>query len=303
MKTNKLRSLLLALLLLTGMLAGCAAQSKNESADYAVEYNGEMGEAVYDNAKGEVVESVFSDSGTLSDRRLIKTVDLDAETEDLDTLLSQLQAKVNQLGGYVENQRVYNGSAYSSRRSRDASMTIRIPAEKLDEFLNHVTGTSNIISHTSDIDDVTLTYVATESRVKALQAEEERLLELMEKAQTMSDLLEIEARLTEVRYELESVTSQLNVLENQVSYSTVDLYVSEVQQYTPVEEETLWQRISGGFVESLKNIGNGVLEVLVFLFVKLPYFMVLAVVAVVIVLVIKSSRKKTKKQPEEGSQG
>ena len=297
MKIQKMLAIFLALLLTTGLFAGCAASdmATNEMAE-------PKGEGAYDNAGiyNEYDADMpmneapgFGEAATLSERKLIKTFDLDTETEDLDALLESLSEKIVQLGGYVEQQDLYNGSAYSSRSSRNASMVIRIPADKVNGFISHVDDSSNIITQRSNVDDVTLTYVATESRVKALQTEEARLLELMEMAETMSDLLEVEARLTDVRYELESVTSQLNVLQNQISYSTVNLFISEVQQYTPVEEETFWQRVSGGFLESLKDLGNAIVDITVFLLAKLPYLAVLGVAAVIVLVIIR--RSKTRK--------
>lgn len=78
--------------------------------------------------------------------------------------------------------------------------------------------------------------MAITSRITALETEESRLLELLAAAANMSDLLEIESRLTEVRTELEKVKSQLRIYENQVSYGTIYLTVSEVKEYTVVEE-------------------------------------------------------------------
>ena len=297
MKNRKYLAIILSAVLIVSLLAGCAkSMDAGMAEDYYYNAPESAGSGVYDDSYKEVGEASIAEA-ELTDRKLIKTVELNAETEDLDELLGALTQQVNQLGGYVENQRVYNGSAYSKYRSRSASMTIRIPAEKLDAFVNHVEGSTNIVSHYSYIDDVTLTYVATESRVNALVAEEQRLLELLSQAETMSDLLEVEARLTDVRYELESVTSRLNVLKNQVSYSTVNLSIDEVVEYTPVEEETFWQRISGGFMDSLKGIGDGVVEVTVFVLANLPYLVLLAACAVAVIFLAKRTirRKKAKK--------
>lgn len=291
MKLGKLSAIVLCLLLLAGMLGGCAAKTGNLSAsdDYFVE---SAGSGFLETASTPAAKP--ASEATLTERKLIKTVELEAETEDLDALLTALSARIGELGGYVESQQVYNGSAYSTRYSRNASLTIRIPAESLDGFVDHVAGSTNIVSNHAYIDDVTLTYVATESRVNALLTEEARLLELMGQAENMSDLLEIEARLTDVRYELESVTSQLNVLENQVSYSTVYLSVDEVQQYTPAAEESFWQRVSGGFADSLRSIGDGVVELTVFVLVKLPYLVLIAAAGAVLFLLIRHNYRKKK---------
>ena len=299
MKVQKYMSFLLTLLLLIGMVSGCSTASKNAASDnfYVQE---SVGSGIYDGVNEKVEASSTADAN-LTDRKLVKTLEMNAETEDLDALLEAVMARVGELGGYVENQRVYNGSNYSSRRSRSASMTIRIPAEALENFADHMAQNSNIVSRYAYIDDVTLTYVATESRIQALQAEHDRLLELMAKAETMSDLLEVEARLTDVRYELEQVTSQMNVLKNQVNYGTVHLNVDEVVEYTPVAEETFWQRISGGFVDSLEGIGSGIVEITVFVLANLPYLLLIGAGATGVVLLAKRAvrKKKARKNTEQ----
>ena len=220
-----------------------------------------------------------------------------AETEDLDALTAALNQQIAALGGYVEDQHVYNGSTYSSRRYRSASLTIRVPAEDADSFTEQVSGLANVVSKEKNLEDVTLRYVATESRLTALETEEARLLELLAQADNMTDLLEIEERLTDVRYELENTASQKRLYDNQIDYATIYLSIEEVQEYTPVEDPTLWERISGGFMDSLKGLGEGALDLLVWLIVCSPYLAVLAVVILCLVLLVKRIRRKRAKKP------
>ena len=71
-------------------------------------------------------------------RKLIKTVNLDTETEDLDQTVSLIEQKVTGLGGYIESSNIYNGTTYSGRSSRSASITARVPAVSLDSFVDSV---------------------------------------------------------------------------------------------------------------------------------------------------------------------
>lgn len=243
-------------------------------------------------------EEIASDSETTTsdlpeDRKLIQKVNMSVETEDLDKLLSNLDKRIAELGGYVETSNIENGSAYSNHRFRSATMTIRIPAKSFNSFINKVSELSNVVSSQKTVEDITLNYVATEGRMKALQAEEARLLQFMAKAETMNDLLTVEKRLTEVRAELETVTSALRVYDNQVNYSTINLTINEVKEYTDVTEpETVWQRISSGFVNSVKNIVNFFKELFIFLVVASPYLILLAIVPVSIIIIIKLNNRK-----------
>lgn len=301
MKARKTLSVLLSLLLLGALLAGCGSSAKSTSAampEMAAYDSAEVEYAVAETAAGALADNGSTGSTALPEsRKWIVTVNLSAETEDLDALTAALDQQIAALGGYVEDQHVYNGSTYSSRRYRSASLTIRVPAEDADSFTEQVSGLANVVSKEKSLEDVTLRYVATESRLAALETEEARLLELLAQADNMTDLLEIEERLTDVRYELENTASQKRLYDNQIDYATIYLSIQEVQEYTPVEEPTLWERISGGFMDSLKGLGDGAVDLLVWLIVCSPYLVVLAVVIFCLVLLVKRIRRKRTKKP------
>ena len=232
---------------------------------------------------------------------MVRKIWINTETEDLTTLLTSIEQKTADLSGYVESQNQYNGSKYSgSKRYRNASLTLRIPAEQLDSFISQVADVSNVVSKKQTAENITLNYVATESRIKALETEQTRLLELLAQAQNMTDLLSIEKRLTQVQSELEQVTSQLRVYDNMVDYGTVYLEIQEVTEFTVDEEpSTIWGRIGTGFMESLKGIGNFFIEMFVFLVVGLPYLVPLGLLITGAIFLLRRRRKKkmNKKDP------
>ena len=281
---------IIVFLLCLCLLAGCGGVAMDSMA------NGEV-EMGYDGIYEEAQSGSTGGAGgvELSDQKLITTMDISAETEDLDALMAELNTQIAELGGYIEYQNTYFGSAYQSHRYRSANLTIRIPAEKLDAFLLHVEGVSNVVSKQQSQENVTLQYVDTESRMNALQAEHDRLLELMDQAGDLSDLLEIEKRLTEVLYELESTTAQLRSLDNQVSYATVELYIDEVTEFTETQEQNMWQRIGSGFVENIRSIGDWLVDVFVWLVTYSPQLLVIGGVIFLIVRTIRRGIRRRKK--------
>ena len=301
MKVRKLTAIALAALMLLTLTA-CGGSSKSESVmggyNYAAdaapqEPMAEM-EMVY-SEEGASYGSLTSDNAATAEvpaqRKWIITMDISAETEDLDALLEALNQEIASLGGYVEGQNIHNGSAYATHRYRSANLTVRIPAVDVDKFADNVAGIANVVRSNKNLEDITLTYVSTESRVKALQVEEARLLELLAQAETMSDLLEIESRLTDVRYELENYTSRLRVYDNQVDFATIYLDLEEVQEYTPVAERTVWQRITEGFADSLDGLWEDLTDLFVWVIVSLPYLVVWAVVIVAVIVLVRKLRK------------
>lgn len=291
MNARKALALLLAALMTAAAFAGCSAKTGSSDAYYNEKVEAAPGDSIYDSSS--------SVSPIVTDRKLIRTISLDVETEDMNTLLAGIDSKVAQLGGYVENRNVRAGSGYaSSQQRRYASLTIRIPAERLDEFVQHVGDVSNVTSTSETSEDVTLSYVATESRMKALQAEEARLLELIDEAANLTELLQLEKRLTEIRTELEQVTSQLKLYDNLVDYGTVELSISEVQEYTPTEEPGFWERISTGFANSMSNLGKILKEMVILFVCAIPYLVPLGAIAGIVLLIVKLATRK-KKPPTE----
>ena len=290
---KKMLSLFLCAVLLMSLTA-CGGSAKSEamySAGVRVEEAAPEAPAMMaDKAAG--INSTSSDSTPLPEnRKWIITMDMNVETDDLEVLMSGLEQKIQALGGYVEDQSIHNGSNYSARRYRNANITVRIPDEQVEQFTGDIAGMANVVSQNLRREDITLKYVATASRVTALETEEARLLELLAKAETMADLLEIEARLTDVRYELENYASQLRLYDNQVDYATVYLSISEVQEYTPVEEPTFFERIKNTFTDALKGLGDSIVDVTVFLIGNSPYLLVCCGVGTAIVLLIRRTAK------------
>lgn len=225
---------------------------------------------------------IASDTGVLpadsiqTERKLIKTVHLDVETKEFDSLMKVVSGELESLGGYVEESSV-NGSG-GNISYRNGNMTIRIPAEKLDSFVKRVSENANVVFTSESASDVTLNYVDMESHVKALRIEQETLLGLLEKAEKLEDIITIQTQLTQVRYEIESYESQLKVLDNQVAYSTVYLNIREVERETPAQEKGFFSEVKVKFTNNLYLVGDRLRTAAIWFLGSLPAIVVWAAV-------------------------
>ena len=302
MKRTRFLSLLLCLCLL---LTACGGGAPTESGDFhraeANYASDEMIEMPFETTAAMAPEELKSDDSfpeapAQTDRKLIKTVSMDAETEHYDDLIAAIEEKLTALGGYTENRQT--GSYGKTRRWSE--MTIRIPAGSLNSFVAHVTESANVLRTSEETVDVTLQYSDTEAKIAALETERSRLMELLAEAGNLSEILEIEARLSDVTYELERYESRKRGYDNQITYATVHLHIEEVEVLTPMEEPTVWTRIRDGFMDSLEGVGDGIVDVFVYLVAGSPYLVVFgAVMALIILIARKQSRKaqKTKHSP------
>ncbi len=300
-------------LLLAGMMilaSGCGSSSMMTTESAVAENSAAMDTAYAGSQYEEVAEEDVMDSGSgvISEngleaqvengRKLIRTIYLSLQTTDFDSVLSDLSAKTTELGGYIESSSV-SGNNYYYQSTRYASYTIRIPSDQLDQFVTVVSDLGNVTQKNESVDDVTLQYVDVESRKKALETEQERLLELLSQAENMEDLLVIESKLSDVRYELENYGSQLRMLDNQIDYSTVNVDVDEVERVTDTGEKSFFGEIKDRFGNSLYTVGRDIRGFIIVVLGSLPILIVWAVIIVIVVLAVKKIRKRRKQKKEE----
>lgn len=307
---------MLAAALVGTMLAGCGASggAANTAAAGAVYENAAYEEAmdggIYDVAPAEAGEAAAdrqSSAGVQDqNRKLIKNVDMSVETEQFDTLIQKVEEKVTALGGYLESSNVYNGSYTGGYRSRSADITARIPAEQLSGFLDEVAAQSNVRQKNEYVEDVTLQYVDLDSHKKALLAEQESLLSMLENAESIEDIIKINEQLTSVRYQIESMESQLRTYDNKISYSTVNLNVQEVEQYEPYVAKSAADRIREGFLKNLRRVGNGIADFAIEFVIALPLILTALVIIGagigILFLIMKVSERSSSKKKQKAQQ-
>ena len=296
MKQTRFLSLFMCLCLL---LTACGAAAPMEGGDmfYRAEADYAPNEIIEMETTAAMAPEELKSNGSLSEvpaqsnRKLIKTVTMNAETEHYDDLIAALEEKLTALGGYTESR--HTGSYGKS--CRWSEITIRIPAENLSGFVTHVTEHANVLTTSEETVDVTLQYSDTEAKIAALELERSRLMELLATAGNLSEILEIEARLSDVTYELERYESHKRGYDNQISYATVHLRLEEVEVLTPMEEPTVWTRIRDGFMESLEGVGDGIVDLFVYLIAGSPYLVVFGAVLAVIILIARKQSSKAQK--------
>ena len=237
-----------------------------------------------------------------TDRKLIRNVNLSLQTKEFDTVLENMSQKVKDLGGYIQDSSVWGSSSdYSS--SRSASYTLRIPSDKLVEFIDVVETLGNVTYKNESVDDVTLRYVDVDSHKKALETEQERLLALLEKAENVEDIITIENRLSDVRYELENYESQIRLLDNQIDYSTVYVDISEVSRVTDTGKQGFFEEVASRFSDSVYVVLMGLRGFAIGILGSLPILVVWGVIlAVVVILLRKFVFKKSKKNKKNTDQ-
>ena len=294
---KKVEAFLMAVMLVM-MTAGCGNSSKMAAEDRATVSSGAEMDSEYNWDTDEAADTgVTSENGLEAQvengRKLIRTVSLSLETKEFDSVLTNLSTKTTELGGYIELSTV-SGNSYAHHSTRYASYVIRIPSDKLNEFVEVVSELGNVTQKNESVEDVTLRYIDVESHKKAL--------ELLSKAENMEEILTIESKLSDIRYEIENYESQLKTMDNQIDYSTVSVYVDEVERVTETGEKGFFEEIKERFGNSLYVVASGIRGLIIGILGSLPILIVCGGVIAVVVIVVRKILKKRKVRKEDRTQ-
>lgn len=321
----KKRQLLIVLtMLLALLLTGCGAAATEqgaydrfkedtvvtESVEYAVEEEAEM---IFTSDSAAAVEEpqatppVDGQGAEEYAEKIVYSGHVYVETTDFDGSIQALNAAVTKYGGFIQDSDV-SGRSNGDRTAvvdRYAYYVVRIPTQHFDTFMTLTGDIGNVTSSGRSAQNVTSQYTDYEARLTSLYTQEERLLAMLGSSGDLESLIALEQRLSEVRYEIESIERSLRDLDQRLAYSTVNIDLQEVEVYTdtaPVQR-SFGQKLSDALSDGWDGFVDGCESLLLALASVLPVLIVLLVfiLAGVIVLVklIKKWLPKQEKKPEK----
>ncbi len=310
MKKQKFLACMLILVLVMTAFVACGAESESlYPTDNGYSGKGEdMGFGADKDYVEDWSESVEATNPQKYDEKIIKNVNMSAETRDYDRAFAEIRSLVGEFGGYEESIKS-TGRSYGSSEyyTRTAYFVLRIPASALDGFLGKVGTLVNVTSENTSVANVTAQYYDIQSRLGVLESEKQAYEEMLKKSDDINYLLQIRDRLYDVIEEIESYKTQLGILDQKVAYSTVTINLYEVIEYTekPTKEPTFTERVGKAFTDSWEDFGDGCQNFAVWFVGAIPTFLVLAAIGggVVAVLILFNKRAKAriakKKQENE----
>ena len=228
--------------------------------------------------------------------KLIRRAEISIQTEQFDQSEEALKQLVASCEGYFESASIRGGGRRDANASRSGDYVIRVPAGKYDQFLSSTGGLGYVTSKHESSEDVGERYYDTEARLKTQRTKQERLLALLEKAETMEDIITLENALSDVEYQIEQYSSELNRYDALVGFSTFNIYLNEVGRVTQEVGETasLGQRMAAGFQSSVRGLGEGFQEFLIWVSYNIFLLVILAAVAAAAVIVGRRELKRLK---------
>ena len=282
--------IILSLILTLSLLSACSS-SKNDSYDLSsqssdsMEEIGDMGFNETAEEKGQQVEELD---------KIISTYYMNLETIDFEKSKQEIDSLIKDQKAFIENSNISSRAFDNSRNYRSGDFSIRIPKENIDKFKDSLAQIGNVTQENINKEDVTKFYRDTESRLKVVTSKEKRLLELLEKASKIEDIIIIESELTDTIYEKETLEKDLKSVDEKVEYATLNLQLIEVRNFSNVEgsDSSLSLRLKNAFKDSTFAFKVAMENFIIWLVYALPY---LIIIIPLLVLAIIFIRKRTNK--------
>ena len=288
----------------TAVSSAVVPSARKAAADYALSDAYEYGEYELEEAADmEAPMMLARGNGSRSDgggataaakqEKIIRSASFTLRTAAYDADLETVQNLTEQLGGRIEYLSA-NGDA-ASGQTRIANLTLRIPAQRLDEFLTGAQAIGHVTALTQEMEDVSDSYYDIQTRLDTQKEKLSRLQTLMATADKVSDLIEIESAIADAQYYIDRYTSQLKGYDGRVDYSTVRVTIREIK-IEETEEASLGQRILAGLSSSVENGALFLQDMLIFLVSALPWIAGISVIVLAVRGIAKCHQKNKQRE-------
>ncbi len=226
MKRVILLAAFLTILLLAGYLIYPSLFERQSQQALKTQYMPEMTKAA--SLTGEALpskEAISMPSG----RNVTVSAYLKLKVSDVNSAQSKLSQIALKYDGYVQSSSIYEGGGY---------VTLEIPVERLEDALKDIRSLGKVEIEQKNVEDVTEQVLDVETRLKSLKATESRLMDLLNKAESVKDIIEIEDKLSQVRQQIEWLEAMRRNLQTMINYATVNVELKK-EGYVPPEEDLL----------------------------------------------------------------
>lgn len=286
MKWSKETKVLVGLICALG-LGACAKSGGSASVSNTAMYESSdtaAAEVTEEKAEWAADNEFVSEEGHTDAEKLVYRGALTIQTKDYETSTAKIRSMIREMGGFVENEEEYlEGSYYVREEERSLHslfLTVRIPTEKFNDFMNGSDEAGNVISRSASAENISRRYNDVSAQIEALEKQQTRLLDMMDKAQTIEEMIQVEQRLSDVQYQLNSLKTDRSSMDTDVEYSTVNLTLREVRVYTEINEG-FFERLGNRFVSGFTGFFETVQRVILAIAGLVPYLLIAAVLFLV----------------------
>lgn len=190
----------------------------------------------FDTAESAVIDAYNPAQPQAQERLVIENADLAIVVNDPRARMAEISALANEMGGYVVSSNLYQSFTSFGVEVPEATIVIRVPSERLDEALAQIKeGAVEVMRENRSGQDVTNQYVDLQAQLRAKEAAEEKLLEIMDQAVRAEDVLAIYLQVQSVQTEIEQLKGQIQYLEESAALSAISVQLIAEEGAQPIE--------------------------------------------------------------------
>jgi len=221
-------------------------------------------------------------TATVTENKIIKNGRIYLNVDDIEKAINNIQQVALKYNGYVSSELV---QLYDNKKQ--GNIEIMVENKYFVDAMNEITLLGNVKSKSTSTKDITSEYIDLQSRLSALKKERDRIMGFMDKAKDVKDLVTVENYLKNIQTEIEQLQGRINYLDKKTDFSSINIELLQTNMASPAPKG-FYQN----FIQSLKNLGNGISHFFVWTGKALPYIIFYGIIIVVILFVLKRFIKK-----------
>lgn len=208
---------------------------------------------------------------TAVERKIIKTGHITLEVADIAETMGKVAEVADELGGYV-----VSSHKYEEEKETSGSIRIRVPADRFDEAFSRLHQLAITIPYEStEARDVTEEYVDLQARLHNLEATEAQYLALLEKAETVEEMLKVQQALSDVRGEIERIEGRIKYLERTSDMALIEVTLRETRGLAePWSISDAFKSAVRGLTTFGRSLATGLIWLGVFCWVWIPILVI-----------------------------
>ena len=212
----------------------------------------------------------------ISDRKISKNAQLEIKVKSLDDSMNFITNKTNSYKGYIVSSSSYTPN--TDYETKTANISLRVPSDSLDQFLKEIkTYAKETIHESIFTQDITEEYIDVKAKITSMESSEQRLTKLLDKTESVKEIVEVEKELSRLRGEIDSLKGRFKFIENSVVTSLVHIYMEEIPNPISINDPSWNTRdIALDAIKALSSFGQFIVSVIVFIFVFTPVWILIA---------------------------
>ena len=241
------------------------------------------------------------DTSSSYNRKIIKTGRMSVQTKTFNDTVKNIIDTLKKANGYVESMDISGiDYYYEGKGLQSASLTVRIPQQAFDTFMNNSSDFGNVINLSCNTEDITSQYVDAQIHLDVLKTRYDRLLALMKEVDDYDSIFKFEREISEVECEINSYQGTLNHFDSVVDMATIDITISEVREYTkePTPVITFGDRIAKTLSDSWESVIDFFKGLIILFVCLIPRLLIIVPIVLIVYLIIRKIRAARKKKKQ-----